>query len=372
MEWRKNRLAIASVGFIVLLGITLWAVRGRDRYVESEAVPTVDLEREAITQIEVARPNEDRVVLTKVGDQWRLTEPVEAEADTNALENALNRLTNLEFTGIVATRPENHGRLEVDEAQAVHVVVKTGDEVAVELDVGKFGDGNTMVRVDGAAEVLGLKGSARYVFDRALKSWRNRKVIDVPANDVQAIEFVSKQGKLRFTREGDEWVQERGQRRIKEFDPKTVAGLVSTAARLTATGFAAPGTTANQAGLDSPSAKVRMVVVDQNEAPTDADGGVAEPTEPKPTETVVLEIGGNADKEQEFYVKRSGDETIYIVSKYLADRLRPDRKAFRKSKEPPPSAVPPPAAQAQPPGSHPQVTPEMMEQIRRQLEQQGN
>lgn len=372
MEWRKNRLAVASVGFIVLLGITLWAVRGRDRSVESVAVPTVDLEKEAVTQIEVTRPNEDRVVLTKVDDEWRLTEPVEAEADNNAVESALKRLTDVKFTGIVATRPENHGRLEVDEAQAVHVVVKTGDEVAAELDVGKFTDGNTMVRVNGADEVLGLKGSARYVFDRALKSWRNRKVTNVPADDVQAIEFASKNGRFRFAREGDEWVPERGQRRIKEFDPKKVAGLVSTAARLTATDFAAPGTTVEQAGLASPSGEVRMVVVEQNGAPTDADGGVAEPTEPKPSETVVLEIGGSTDKEQELYLRRSGGETIYIVSKYLADRLRPDRKAFRKSKEPPPPALPPRAPQAQVPGSHPQITPEMMEQIQRQLQQQGN
>jgi hypothetical protein len=83
-------------------------------------------------------------------------------------------------------------------------------------------------------------------------------------------------------------------------------------------------------------------------------------------EPVVLDVGTAADEGNEVYVRRRGNETIYLVSEYLANRIQPDAKAFEKSDEPPPAAAP----MAPPAGGQPQLPPDVMRQIREQIEAQ--
>ena len=65
MDWRKNRIAFAAVLFVVLLGVTLWAGSRRDRQPTSASeVPTIEIDKDAITVLEVNRPEGDRIVLS--------------------------------------------------------------------------------------------------------------------------------------------------------------------------------------------------------------------------------------------------------------------------------------------------------------------
>lgn len=354
MDWRKNRIAIGAVVFFVLLGLTLWAVNSRNRQPQSEGeIPSIEVDKDAITTLEITRPQNEgteRVVLSNMDGAWRVTDPVDATADQNNVESALNRLADLRITRIVATKPENYARLQVDDATAVRVVAKAGEEMVAQLMVGKYGDGMTMVRIDDHTEVFGASGSLRYAFDRELKAWRDRKIVSVDTANVQSIRFESPNGTFDFKREGDGWAALEGQKALGDFDPKQVSGRISTAARLTASGFAAEETSEARAGLTEPKATVTMTL---------AEG---EPT-------IVLELGDNTDEANELYLRRQGNPTIYVVSKYLADRLQPDAKAFETPEAPP---APPPAMPGAPPGGQqqPQLPPEVMRQLQEQIRAQ--
>jgi len=351
MEWRKNRIAIGAVVFFVLLGLTIWAVRGRDQQPSSSGeIPTIEIDKAAITTLEVTRSESERVVLSNVDGAWRVTDPVDAAADQNNVESALNRVTDLRITRVTATRPENYARLQVDDASAVRVIAKAGDTTLVELMVGKYGDGMTMVRIDDRIEVFGAAGSLRYAFDRELKAWRDRKIVSVDGADVLSIRYENAHGIFHFQREGEGWTAMEGQKALGDFDPKQVAGRLSTAARLTASDFAPEDTSAARAGLTEPKATVTMTLAE----------------DPNP---IVLELGANTDEEHELYLRRQDNPTIYVISKYLGDRLQPDAGAFETPAEPP---SPPPSMPTAPPGGQqqPQLPPEVMRQLQEQIRAQ--
>jgi len=351
MEWRKNRIAIGAATFLVLLAVTLWAVNSRNRQPSSSGeIPSIEIDKAAITALEITRPENDPVVLSSVDGVWRVIEPVDAAADQNNAESALNRLADLELMRIVATKPANYARLQVDDANAVQVIVKAGEDTLARLMVGTYGNGMTMVRLDDHTEVFGASGSLRYAFDRELKAWRDRKVVAVEAANVQTIRFESPNGTFQFEREGEGWTAVKGQKALGDFDAKQVTGSLSTAARLTASDFATEETSEARAGLTEPQATVTMTLADDPNA-------------------IVLELGAATDQAGELYLRRKGESTIYVVSQYLADRLQPDAKAFETPEAPP---TPPPAMPNAPPGAQqqPQLPPEVMRQLQEQIRAQ--
>lgn len=381
MQWRKNRVAIGAFALAALLATTLWAVRTRDddRAETETELPTLELDDGAVTSLEITRPEGDgteTVVLSKVGDHWLVTSPVEAEADQNNVQSALDRLGDMQPTGIAATRPENYPRLEVDDAQAVKVVPRSDDTPLVELRIGKYANGATMVRIDDRPEVFKVDGSVRYTFDRDLKSWRNRRVTEIDASDVREIEFDSNLGTFKFVREGDDWVQEARKRPIKDLDANKVQALVSTAARLTASGFAPSDVSAARAGLTEPDATVTVRFATTPDAPAEAAAetsaeDVVAPTKPTELEVVVLQIGDEAGSSEEFYLRRGDNPTLFVISKYLADRLRPNAEALTKSEAPAPpplQGMPPQGMPAQ--EGQPQLPPEVMRQLEEQIRKQ--
>lgn len=377
MKWRKNRVAIGLVAFAVLLGITIWAVRTRDQRAADENIelPTVEVNEDDVVAIEVTRPGPngpEGVILTLVDGEWRVTVPVDAAADANSVSSALNRLTQLNPTQVVAIREENYPRLEVDDAQAVTVLARMkGDAPPLLARIGKYANGVTMVRLGDRPEVFAVKGSARYPFDRDLKTWRDRRITQAATANVNRIAFASENGAFGFSRQDDQWVPDGNYRRIKDFDSKQVEGLVSTAARLTASGFAPEDFSAARAGLNEPRATITLEVApaaaDEADESEEREEGEEQPPTP---ETIVLEIGEeNADTSQ-FYLRRDGDPTIYLVSGYLANRLQPGPDAFER---PPAPVAPPPTPQGvpgQPPTAPNQLPPEIMEQLQQQLKQQ--
>ena len=353
VEWRKNRIAIRSLG--VLRAARPDGLGGEQQEPstdESRGDPAIELDKTAITALEITRPEDGRVVLLKVEDSWRVMEPVEAAADQNNVDSALNRLADLEISRIVATKPDHYERLQVDEASAVRVTVKAGDETLSELFVGKYGNGMTMVRIDERSEVFGASGSLRYAFDRELKAWRDRKVVNVKPEDVQSIRFEGPKGTFAFERDGDAWVARKGNKALGDFDSKQVSGTVSTAARLVASDFAASDISEARAGLTEPRATVTLTSTGN----------------PDP---IVLELGASTDQGDELYLRRRGEPTIYVISQYLADRLQPDAAAFQAPSTPPPgSPAPPPAGPATGGQQQPQLPPEVMEQLREQIRAQ--
>jgi hypothetical protein len=151
---------------------------------------------------------------------------------------------------------------------------------------------------------------------------------------------------------------------IEGFQASKVRSMVSSLARMRASDFAAADVTPESAGIGPQSARVTLTL-----AP-------AEGEEAPQTHTVLL--GNEADAERhDFYAQREGEPTIYVISRFLGERVSPTATSFTQAAAPeaPEGAGDPHGGEmgegmpGMPGGG--QLPPEVMEQIRRQLEQQG-
>jgi hypothetical protein len=298
-----------------LLALTVWQWNKRDA--EDAKAPDVTanvpkVKKDDVTELTVKAPNKTSVTLKKTDGVWKVTAPVSAEADKDAVDSALSKLDELQFIAVAATQKENHERLEVTDAKGVHVIAKQADKTLADLWIGTYLSGNTMVRENDAVNVATVKGSLKYAFDKDLKDWRDRVIVDVKSDDVKSIAFASKNGNFKFVKEGNDWKQAPGEKAIANFDGSKVSGLVGTVASLRANDFAADGVSADSAGVGA--TPVGTITVG-----TAADAGESQ---------IVLRAGNK--QESGYYLTREGKDPIYIVSEYSGERLIPGADKFAK------------------------------------------
>jgi hypothetical protein len=316
----SKKLGIAIVILLVLVGLAVSLQTARQA--EDTAAPKVEVkipkvERDKVDELELSAPERDKVRLVKKGDGWRMVEPTDAAADQDAVNSALDKLADLEVTGVAATKAENHARLEVDEKKGTHVVAKGGGKVLIDAFIGNYQSGNSMLRLQGQNNVATVRGSIRYAFTKYPREWRDRVITKVEPKDVQRIAFDNKDGHIEFARKSaDDWEQVAGKKE-KKIDPLDVAkvrGIVGTASVLNAVDFAAPSVTPEQAGLGAGAATVTLKLA--------SDAG---------EQQILYRIGNQV--EQNYYAQRDGIDTIFQISTWVGGRLVPTHETFIKKKE---------------------------------------
>ncbi len=237
----KNRLWIAVIVFVGLGTAAAGAMRSREAETEvvkpSATLPA--LKKDEITSLEIENPKKGNVTLSKTDGNWSVTAPLTAKADQGAVDAVLEKLSELEVTGVTASRKENHARLEVDAAQAIRVKVKQGEKLVADLFLGATKSGGTMVRSEGQDTVLSVKGAIRYPFDKDLKSFRDRVILDLDAKDLSGLSLSSAKGTFVFSKapaaEGAEskWTQvlAKGEKPIVRYSDTKLQSLSTTLGR---------------------------------------------------------------------------------------------------------------------------------------------
>lgn len=309
---KMNRIVIGLV-VLVVLGVAAFAIT-RPPEVEEFHSPLETIDQTKIDRIEIHRPGEegDETTLVKRGDAWRVTAPVDAPADARAIENALTKIGELAILDEASRSKEVHESLGVDEAHALRLVAKEGDQERVNLLIGELKGGFTMVRIPGNDTTYRVSGSILQVFNKATKDWRDKVIFDAQAEDFDRLEFQSPNGHWVFQRGEGDWTIAEGPP-IPNYDFHKVSSIVTSLARLRAMDFE-DRKSAAEAGLNAESPFVRFTLKN--------DGG-----------TFTLRVGNSVpyNSTERFFVQREGSDQIYVVSKYLADRFRPGPDRFAES-----------------------------------------
>jgi len=349
-----------------------------------------------VTALDITRPapsgegEPEHVRLELHDGNWSVTSPIEAPADPSALDTALDKLDELEVSGTAATHSEHHADLEVDDAHGVHVVVHgAGDTILADLIIGAFRGGNTMVRVAGQDTVVTVRGSIRFAFARDLKDWRNRSMLDLEADQVRVAEWSGPNGNFAFARpevaaeptlppEGEEappathlgdWaptavsfvpaaetdagvapVAAAPVTTLPSFAPSRVTSIISSLAHMRASDFAAAGIDRAAAGITDSSAHVTL---------TSGTGDSVE--------RHTIRVGTEASSGN-FYAMRDDDPTVFVVSRFLMEKISPNASAFEQAAAAAPSDEDAPPAM---PGGGGEIPPDLMRQIQAQLQAQG-
>lgn len=371
---KQNRLLIGAGVLVALIVVAVLMSRNRaadDGEASSStnvasALPNLD--KSQIDFLEIRRPNEAPIQLRKTGDTWRVAAPVDAATDSTTINAALDRLDEMEAIRVAATRRENYARLEVDAEHAIRVIVKRGATQLADFWIGTSSGNNTMVRVEGQTNVLAVEGSLRFAFNKELKDWRDRVVTDFSADSVTRVAFQNENGHFEFAKNEGNWVAQAGTPTIERFSTNKVQQIVQSLARLRATDFGDAGTTLEAAGVAAPNAASITLTLN------DEDAGVSQ---------IVLRRGAaHGDGASEYYLVKEGDPVVYVISSYVANRMAPNVEALQDPVDAGAPAAPPAAPEmggmpGMPGGGGPggpgggSIPPEVMEQLRRQMQQQG-
>ncbi len=366
----QMRTPISFAVFIILCGLAFLALKNRDAVPDDEAgeearesIP--ELEGDAIQALEITREG-ITIRLEREGESWKVTQPLAADSDMTAVGGALDKLEGLEVANVAATNATNHERLGVVGDEAIRVAVHGADGVLLDGYFGNVGGGNTMFRLEGQDAVLALRGSLRYAFNRPLKDWRDRRVVDVNPEHVREMTLAYGDTTRRFVRgEDNAWAQAEGEATIERFSPAKVNSLASAFARLRAHDFGAEDLAEAAAGFGEPA-----VPAEGEEAPEDnratvtlvvetpGEGEGAEPTR----ETVTLRLGGSPEGTTHRYVRREGVDLTYVLAPYAAGRFSPSEADLQ---EPEPGSEPPAPTMMPggPGGLPPGIPPELLRQL---------
>jgi hypothetical protein len=213
----------------------------------------------------------------------------------------LDALSEAEMGDLVASNPQNHGRMGVSSDSAATVTLRVGGSTRSIL-VGRSGPryGTAYARLPDEDPVYLLDGDLRTHVVRSLDEWRNRTMVAIDTARVARVEVERDSGSYVFVRTDSSWTLADGSAAART----AVDGVLSELARLVASGFVAGGDSI--AGLE-PASTTR--------AYSEAGEVLAEIT-----------IGsGTGDR----WARTSTDDYLYRVSSFRAGRVAPSEETAR-------------------------------------------
>ena len=242
-------------------------------------------------------------VITKQGDTYKVTAPVQYPADENVAKQAFESLEKLEFGDTVTEQKAKHAEFELADNSALRVVGRKGDQVVVDLLVGKSVGGNTLVRLPGKDEVWQGIGSFRYNFDRDTSNWRDKTILKFTQGDVEKIALEGKDGArvvVKADKPGDDkWSVVESTVKIDKLDTTVPTGIASLLSNWVTNDFA-DGAKPEESGLDHPGTKVVVSL----------KGGKS-----------VTALVGNKKGTEDYFVKQGDSPQVFLVKRYNVDRI---------------------------------------------------
>jgi hypothetical protein len=327
----ENKLYIA-LGVLAVLGGALFLQNKKDaREAESytqtgqaAALPKVELsddDLKKIDKIAISKPAGDAgapidIELTKSGEDWKLSKPVNAAANQANVKSLLDNLKTLKVTELIDSGKTNYAKFELSDDKALHAVFSKGNGVALDLYFGESGGRGQMTRVGGKDGVYASKGYSSYLYARDVKGWRDMSLWKFEDTDVTSVTIENEHGSFAFSYDKgkttkNEFKPAKGSAEaIKDYDESKLVDLLRAFKALSADNFADPSKTDADVGLDKPLATLTI---------TFKDGAKRE-----------IKFGATAEGSSH-WAKVSGNDQIWSISSWATEWATAEPKKFQKA-----------------------------------------
>jgi uncharacterized protein DUF4340 len=348
----------AAIGVLAVLGGALFLTNKKQK--EQEA--TYTLSGQAATLPKVAITDDDvkaidKVVITKAagedagagtevelvkkGEDWRVSKPVDATANSANVKSLLDNLKALKVSELIDPAKGSYEKFKVGDNQGLHAVFSKGGSVVLDARFGDNGGRGQMTRIAGKDGVYAVKGYSSYLYDRELKGWRDTTVFKFEDTAVTSATIENEHGTFAFAKDKDAWTGKHKDPKggalkdIEKFDDAKVKDMLRAYKSLNADAFAPAGKTPADLGLDKPSATLLITL---------NDGAKRE-----------VKVGATAEGSSR-WAQASGLPELISISSWAADWALAEPKKFQKTeekKDAKPAAMPSmPGMPGMPPG-HP-------------------
>lgn len=356
MAMTTDKKLYIAVGALALVGAAVYFQKQAQQKEEATytlegqqaTLPTIEWSEEkgkSVDTITVEQPAGDagkpeKVVVKKVGeDDWKLVEPIDFPANSSTIQTILGSIDKLEVRELISKSKDSYGKYGLGDGEATHIVLAKGDEKLVELYVGEGGSRGNMVRIGDKEGVYAIKGYSSYMFQRDLKGWRDRKVLEIDPDEVAEVEIENDNGVFSFEKEqvepkqadkGDKGADKKGAKEAKpewagkikaklspvalpiaKFHGAKVDDMLRAFKSLTASEFG-DDKTPKEVGLDEPTAKVTFTM---------ADGGKR-----------VLLVATTAENSNR-WAQVKGKPQVFAISSYSSGWALADQDRFRKPED---------------------------------------
>ena len=217
MRFRNTLIALALFAglFAFIYFYEYKGEEGREK-AERAGKSVLNIEREAVGEIEIVKPDAPAVAVRKEGEAWRMTRPVETRADGDRVDAIVSTLAGLEvddtLTDVTADEKKQFG-MDPPMATVTIRLAPKGDAPAVEGPVLLVGDkvplgSNRYAAHPGSGDVLVVSGGLDSVVGADANSLRYRKVVGVDTWKVARFRIQAKEGTVALAHESGHWKME--------------------------------------------------------------------------------------------------------------------------------------------------------------------
>jgi Domain of unknown function (DUF4340) len=330
----ENKLYI-SLGVLAVLG-GAWFLQTKKDKAEAEsytlsgqaaALPKIELSEDDLKKVDkitLTKPAGDAgtevvVELTKSGEDWKLSKPVEANANQANVKSLLENLKTLKATELIDGTKTNYAKYELSDDKAVHAVFSKGSAVALDLYFGESGGRGQMTRIGGKDGVYAVKGYSSFLYSRDVKGWRDMAILKFEDPDVTTVNISNEHGSFAFTYDKGKTTKNEFKKGkdgsaepIKNYDESKLVDLLRAYKALNADNFADKGKTEADTGLDKPVATIVFTL---------KDGAKRE-----------VRFGGTSEGSSH-WAKVTGSDDIWSVSSWAVEWATADEKKFQKAED---------------------------------------
>jgi len=305
---------LKKVGVLVIIFLALAAfVYFYEIVGESEREEAKSLEesllrtrQEEITSVEILRPQEEGILLSKEEGDWMLERPVKTSADNSTVDVLLRDLSRA-----VRDRTFSEGRTRLEE-YGLHEPAMTlkiqadGKEHTLLIGNKDFTGSHVYVQFQGEPEVFLTSQVLFSTAGKDLMEWRDKRVLVIDRDNLQVIEVINSANTIRIIRQDEEWYLESP---IQEHaDQNAVSSLLSTVEFGEAQEFVTDEAQELKSyGLDPPAATLRVQHEEEGWR--------------------VLELG--QQKGEDTLARNPERASVFTVSQEIRDKLSQDVLAFR-------------------------------------------
>src|SRR5450432_3232419 len=210
----ENKLYI-SLGVLAVLGGALFLQNKKDKaeaqsYTlsgQAAQLPKIELsddDLKKIDKITISKPAGDAgapvdVELTKTGEDWKLTKPMEAATNQPNVKSLLDNLKALKVAELIDASKATYGKFGVSDDKALHAVFSKGSAVALDVYFGESGGRGQMTRIAGKDGVYATKGYSSYLYARDVKGWRDMTLWKFEETDVSNVRIENEHGSFEFS-----------------------------------------------------------------------------------------------------------------------------------------------------------------------------
>jgi hypothetical protein len=312
--------------FIALLIYVLLTQTGGKGFNTLQLPKLPELKSENVQKIVMERSG-SRLVLANVNQEWQIAEPLTFIADKNKVSSLLRTLGELRITNLVSERPEAEADFGLTSQTAVYLTVEEKNGKKIQLTVGQAAKASNQnfVKLPQDTRIYQILGDLNQQLNLTPLEWRSMVIYDISTDLVQKA-TLNQKGKSDLVL----FKEKQAEAKIVGESPK---GVTPTPLPMKtfwkAQGHPVPLNEGQVNQFLSTLCRLASTQILDNQAWTGSEPLARITLENSDNSKLVLEILTKAKTPNQYWVRRAGESTIYVINDYQAKNLLKTLKDFQ-------------------------------------------